>query len=169
MFTQANPDEAPAHVRRRLDPTEQIAVARRLHPAPLLLPGAIALVGFFVAVAVDTLTPARDGVLRDVVWLAWFLVLLYFGWKLASWWTDYLVVTNKRILVVGGLIAQTVNMMPLGKLTDMAYKRSAMGRLLGYGLFDFESAGQDQALRTIKYVPDVENVYLDICHLLFGS
>lgn len=156
-------------MRRHLDPTEQIAVARRLHPAPLVLPGAITLLGLFVAIGIDTLTPAKDGVMRDVVWVLWLVLALWFGYKFALWWNDFLIVTNKRILVASGLIAQTVNMMPLGKLTDMAYKRSAMGRILGYGLFDFESAGQDQALRTIKFVPDVENVYLDICHLLFGD
>ena len=31
-----------------------------------------------------------------------------------------------------------------------------------------ESAGQDQALRTITHLPDPDALYLEICDLLFG-
>ena len=41
-------------------------------------------------------------------------------------------------------------MMPLTKVTDMSFKRSFPGRLLGYGEFIVESAGQDQALRNVR-------------------
>ena len=45
-------------------------------------------------------------------------------------------------------------MMPLIKVTDMSYNRSVPGRILGYGRFVMESAGQDQALREVNWVPD---------------
>ena len=34
-------------------------------------------------------------------------------------------------------------MMPLAKVTDMSFQRSPIGRILGYGEFILESAGQD--------------------------
>ena len=41
-------------------------------------------------------------------------------------------------------------------------------RLLGYGEIVIESAGQDQALRRIRHLPDPDVLYLEICELLFG-
>ena len=58
-------------------------------------------------------------------------------------------------------------MMPLAKVTDMSFQRSAMGRLLGYGEFIVESAGQNQALRNVDRLPYPEQLYLEICGLIF--
>jgi hypothetical protein len=62
-----------------------------------------------------------------------------------------------------------VLMMPLKKVTDMSFERSALGRLLGYGKFILESAGQDQALTSVDHVPYPEQLYLEICRLIFPS
>ena len=58
-------------------------------------------------------------------------------------------------------------MMPLNKVTDMSFQRTFFGRLFGYGEFIIESAGQDQALRNIPYIPYPEQRYLAVCDLLF--
>ena len=58
-------------------------------------------------------------------------------------------------------------MMPLGKVTDMSFQRSLLGRMLGYGEFILESAGQDQALATVQYIPYPETLYLEVCSMLF--
>jgi len=60
-----------------------------------------------------------------------------------------------------------VNMMPLSKVTDMSFQRSATGRILGYGEFIVESAGQDQALRNVRFLPYPEQLYLEVCGLIF--
>ena len=60
-------------------------------------------------------------------------------------------------------------MMPLTKVTDMSFRRSFAGRLLGYGEFIVESAGQDQALRNVEFIPYPEQLYLLICGMLFPS
>jgi hypothetical protein len=57
--------------------------------------------------------------------------------------------------------------MPLTRVTDMSFRRSALGRLLGYGEFIIESAGQEQALRTINFLPYPEQLYLEVCGLVF--
>ena len=59
--------------------------------------------------------------------------------------------------------------MPLVKVTDMSFQRSATGRLFGYGEFILESAGQDQALRNVPFVPYPEQLYLEVCGLIFPS
>ena len=58
--------------------------------------------------------------------------------------------------------------MPMTKLTDMSYKRSTIGVLLGYGTFVLESAGQDQALSRIDFVPRPDQLFREISELLFG-
>ena len=59
-------------------------------------------------------------------------------------------------------------MMPLTKVTDMTYERSILGRLLGYGTFVLESAGQDQALSRIDHVPNSDENYRKIIAEIFG-
>jgi hypothetical protein len=54
------------------------------------------------------------------------------------------------------------------KVTDMSYSRPPVGRVLGYGEIVLESAGQDQALRRITFLPNPDDLYLEICELLFG-
>jgi CBS domain-containing protein len=100
------------------------------------------------------------------------VLLVVLGWsamQVGEWADRYFVLTNKRIVVIEGIITTTVRSMPVSRLTDMAYRRSGFGRLLGYGLFDVESAGQDQALKIMDYVPDPEYTNLQISHLLFAS
>jgi uncharacterized membrane protein YdbT with pleckstrin-like domain len=87
----------------------------------------------------------------------------------AEWSVDYFVVTSQRMLLTTGLITRKVAMMPLSKVTDMSFQRSLLGRMLGYGEFVMESAGQDQALRTVPFIPYPETLYLDVCQMIFPS
>lgn len=100
------------------------------------------------------------------------VLLVVLGWSLlqaGEWAVRFFVLTNKRIVVIEGIITTTVRSMPVSRLTDMAYRRSGVGRALNYGLFDVESAGQDQALKIMNYVPRPEYTNLQISHLLFAS
>jgi hypothetical protein len=71
------------------------------------------------------------------------------------------------MILVSGFVVRKVAMMPLTRVTDMSFRRSALGRLLGYGEFIIESAGQEQALRTINFLPYPEQLYLEVCGLVF--
>ncbi len=51
----------------------------------------------------------------------------------------------------------------------MRYERPFLGRILGYGTFILESAGQDQALREIDHLPIPDELYRDVCALLFAD
>ena len=51
----------------------------------------------------------------------------------------------------------------------MSYNRSVLGRLLGYGEFVLESAGQDQALRRVRFLPHPDALYEEICLEIFGA
>ena len=94
--------------------------------------------------------------------------LIYYGLRLAEWWMRHFIVTKRRVLLTSGVIVRTVTLLPLRRITDLTWQETLGGQLLGYGTFRFESAGQDQALRHLTYVPNAQQVYRDISALLFG-
>src|SRR6266568_2385245 len=135
----------PADIKKYLLPHERQVVTVRKHPAVLMGPISLTAAGLIVAAVLS-------------------YTLL---WNAAEWGVGYFVVTSTRMIQTTGLVTRRVDMMPLVKVTDMSFQRSAMGRLLGYGEFILESAGQDQALRTVTYIPYPEQLYLKVCELLF--
>ena len=159
-------DTAPASVNRYLLPHEHQVITVRMHPAMLLGPISLVLAGLVVA---GLLSSVAHGGALDLIWLAWGLLLLRLIWKVANWSVDYFVVTSQRMLLTTGLVTRKVAMMPLVKVTDMSFQRSSVGRLLGYGEFILESAGQDQAFRTVRFVPYPEQLYLEVCGLIFPN
>jgi uncharacterized membrane protein YdbT with pleckstrin-like domain len=154
-------------INKYLLPREVQVATVRQHPAVLIGPSALALGGLLVA-GVLTATVIH-GVLAAIMWIAWGLLFLRLVWKAANWSVDYFVVTTERLLLTRGFLTRRVNMMPLTKVTDMSFNRSFAGRMLGYGEFVVESAGQDQALRNVAYIPYPEQLYLLICGMLFPS
>ena len=110
-----------------------------------------------------------NGTLVTVVWLAWLALFVRMIWKTVNWAVDFFVVTSHRILLTSGVLTRKVAMMPLTKVTDMSFQRTFAGRMLGFGEFIVESAGQDQALRKIDHIPYPEQLYLEVCGMLFGA
>jgi uncharacterized membrane protein YdbT with pleckstrin-like domain len=95
--------------------------------------------------------------------------MLWFLWFVLDWYFEQLIVTNRRVLLVTGVLNRKVGVMPLIKVTDLTFDQPLNGRLLGYGTFIIESAGQDQALSRIAYVPRPLHRYRQISALLFGT
>jgi uncharacterized membrane protein YdbT with pleckstrin-like domain len=162
----ANP---PADVDRYLLPHEQEVITVRKHPAVLLAPVAWAVIGVVIAAVLSDTLLRHAPALTWIVWGIWGLVFLRFLWAAINWSVDYFVVTSHRFILTSGLFSRKVAMMPLVKVTDMTFQRSALGRLLGYGTFILESAGQDQALSTVDYIPYPEQLYLEVCALIFPN
>jgi Bacterial membrane flanked domain. len=161
-------DSAASSVNRFLLPHEQQHVMVRRHPAVLLRPVAEIFGGLILAGLLSKwLGDNNGGQAMLVVWWAWLLLLVRFVWKVADWSVDYFVVTSARMLLTSGLITRKVAMMPLSKVTDMSFQRTLLGRMLGYGSFILESAGQDQAFREVHYLPYPETLYLEVCQMIF--
>jgi hypothetical protein len=49
----------------------------------------------------------------------------------------------------------------------MKYEQSPLGRMLNYGTFVLESAGQEQALREIKHLPNPNELYLRVVEEMY--
>ena len=158
---------SPVAVNKYLLPREVQVATVRQHPAVLIFPSALTLAGLLLA-GVLSATYAR-GLINEIMWIAWGLLFLWLVWKGVNWSVDYFVVTSERLLLATGFLTRKVNMMPLTKVTDMSFQRTFPGRLLGYGEFIVESAGQDQALRRVRFIPYPEQLYLLICGMLFPS
>jgi len=156
-----------AAVDKYLLPREVRVATVRRHPAVLLAPSALA-VGGLLAAAVLSVTILRGHViLTGIVWAGWAVLMLQLIWKAVNWAVDYFVITSERILLTSGIFTRSVAMMPLAKVTDMSFHRSFAGRMLGFGEFVVESAGQDQALRRIDHIPYPEQLYLVVCGRIF--
>lgn len=154
-------------VEKYLLPAESVTVALRRHWIALAWPLAIMGLGLMIALALDIALPGSAELARDILWLVWALSLWWLGWAYVNWWSDRFVVTNKRVMLVHGLLRRNADMMPLGKVTDMRYERSVPGRVLGYGCFIMESAGQDQALSRVNFIGEPDWLYREVCALLF--
>ncbi|POM24506.1 Bacterial membrane flanked domain protein [Actinomadura rubteroloni] len=138
-------------------------IAVRKHPA-VLLPAASGAVGSLLACAAVS---AFTG-----FWLVWWLWLLSLGhlvWRVLGWSIDFFLVTEHRVMAVSGIFNRNVGMAPLSKVTDITLERTPLGRILGYGDFVLETAGQWQALKAVGYVPYPEQLYLEVSSVIFGA
>jgi membrane protein YdbS with pleckstrin-like domain len=171
MRAPSVPDVPSPISARYLFPTEKYRGEWRrhwVHLMPWYVIGTLAT--FIMGLASGMLTKweseSRDTALTVTV-VAWLLILGFVGWKILDWYMDRFILTNKRIMLIQGVITRSVAMMPLGRVTDMKYAQTPMGRMLNYGEFIIESAGQDQALRNVPHLPNPNELYLQMCEEMY--
>jgi uncharacterized membrane protein YdbT with pleckstrin-like domain len=162
-----NTDTVPASVNRFLLPHERQVITVHQHPAILIKPIFWVLIGLAIAGWLSNSVANGNGTVILILWILWGVLLLNLALRVWAWAVTYFVVTSQRFVLASGIVTRNVNMMPLAKVTDMTFQRSATGRLLGYGKFILESAGQDQALTNVDYLPYPEQLYLEVCGLIF--
>jgi len=166
---QTSSGGGPAAVSKYLLPREVQVATVRQHPAVLLASGGQALAGLLLAGLLSLTVFQHNHLLLAIVWIAWAVLLLRLIWKAINWAVDYFVITSQRLMLTTGLLTRKVAMMPMSKVTDMSFRRSFGGRLLGYGELIVESAGQNQALDRVPYIPYPEQLYLLVCGILFPA
>ena len=130
---------------------EVIADHVRKHLVCYLVPGLLVLLGLALWLWSLTLTEA-----------GWFPFLL--GAGLVVWGVvrglqrniDQFVVTDQKVFRVHGLLNRQEASMPLTRILDTTVYKPLHGRLLNFGHFTFESAAQEQGLREIRYVRNID-------------
>lgn len=152
---------------RYLAARERLVTMVHLHWAVLLR--AIAETFGVVVLAFASSVIFGSNIVSTLLWYLALFMILRLLWKVYDWYVERVMITDKRILKASGVITRSVQTMPLTKVTDLTYKRDPLGRLLGYGEFVVESAGQDQALSNIKYLPRPDRLYLTLCDMMFGG
>jgi uncharacterized membrane protein YdbT with pleckstrin-like domain len=162
MFAPRDPDEY-------LLPSEHRVIRVRRHWAFLAWDTFEAAALLTVCVIVSYLLPPQGWLIQNLLWYVALFVVLRYAYEVLSWWVERIVVTDQRVLMTTGVFTTKVLMMPISKVTDLTFKRTVAGRMLGYGTLIVESAGQVQALNYIDYLPSAERVFDAISDLIFGS
>lgn len=161
----SSPPDA-SEVARYLAPSERVILVHRRHGIVVAEPVATALGTLILLGWATTVFDNAPNVMNFLV-LVWLALLVRALWRLYDWRKDLFVATNARLLNIHGIVTRKVAMMPMTKVTDMSYIRSPMGKVLGWGTFVLESAGQDQALGTIRFVVDPDETYRLITAQIF--
>jgi membrane protein YdbS with pleckstrin-like domain len=162
MFARREPDDY-------LLESERKVIRVRRHWA-LLLVDILETVGLLAAaVLISFVLPLGWAIAQSVVWYLALLAIVRFAYKALEWWVEKILVSDRRFMIVSGVLTRRVTMMPLSKVTDVTYERTPLGRLLGYGSLVVESAGQVQGLDRIDFLPEPEQIYDAISRLIFGD
>lgn len=168
------PFEATARVARFLLPTERFRGEWRYHWIEVARSAAVAAVAVPLAtasMAVWAPTWIRlAGIAAIVVaGLAWC------GACALGWYPSRsLVITNKRLLVMRGIVRRKVFMVPLAQVVDMSYTQSPLGSLLNYGTFRLQGGGLQsrgdlvRSVRKIRNVPRPNELYLRVVKEMYG-
>ncbi|MFD2090415.1 PH domain-containing protein [Blastococcus deserti] len=162
------PPRASKDVEKYLLPDETAVVATRRHWAVLIEPTVKAL-PFLVAGGWLVLRDPENRVTSWAGLLVLLATLLYYALRVGEWWMRHFIVSTRRVLLTSGIIVRTVTLLPLRRITDLTWKETLLGQLLGYGTFRFESAGQQQALSQITFLPGADDLYRRVSALLFST
>ena len=147
--------------------SEAAVIEVRRHPVVLLKPFLAGVGAVIGAAFIGSVVSWDDGgdFIDTVVGLAAIFFVVRIFWKILLWWEDRLVVTDQRIIEVSGVFTRKVASIPIEKVTDMTYRRSIWGRMLGYGDLILETAGQAQALDEICFIPQPDHFYRTVTSL----
>lgn len=161
--------DVPRELDRYLLPTERIIFHVHRHWVVLLEPALTAIAGLMVLGFVTSRVDGNPAHLMDILVVAWLVLVLRLLWHVWEWHHEQFVATDKRLMLVHGFLTRKVDIMPMGALTDMRYDRTATGQVFGYGVYILESAGQDQALSKINFMPDPDKHYQEISAVIFAT
>ncbi|NUT33746.1 MAG: PH domain-containing protein [Hamadaea sp.] len=75
-----------------------------------------------------------------------------------SWPMRLLVLTNRRVMTVRGLLWRRVSAISLGDVTDIRFAQTPLGRVLNYGRLSFETGRL--RVRSAHHVPNPNELYL---------
>jgi uncharacterized membrane protein YdbT with pleckstrin-like domain len=162
------PSRARKDVRKYVLSGEELTVATRRHWAVLVEPTARWLPVLVLGGWLFLLDPEN----RVTTWLGALVALAalaVYALRVGEWWMRHFIVTNRRVLLTAGLVVRSVTLLPVRRITDLTWKETLFGNLLGYGTFRFESAGKLKALSEITYLPHAEELYRKVSRLLFTS
>ena len=148
-----------------LNEGESVVVDTRTHPKALLLP-IFALV-VFLAIGVLVQTQTDEGIVHKVVWvLAAIGILWFFVRRFLIWLTATYTITTRRLITRHGVITRRGHDIPLTRISDVAYEKDLVDRLLGCGtlvISDASTHGQ-VALPDIPQVEDVQRKLNELLH-----
>jgi uncharacterized membrane protein YdbT with pleckstrin-like domain len=153
-----------------LNEGETIVVDTRTHPKALLFP--LLMLVVFLAIGTFVQTQVDQ---KEVDWVVWGLVVLGAIWfvlrPVLIWLTATYTITTRRLITRHGVITRRGHDIPLTRISDVAYEKDLIDRLLGCGtlvISDASTHGQ-VALPDIPRVEDVQRKLNDLLHDLHDA
>ena len=148
-----------------LNPGEEIVVSTRTHPKVLLFP-ILALVVLLAAGVLFQKFVTDNGTALLIVWVV--IGLLAVWWVLRPvlvWLTASYTITNRRLITRHGVITRRGHDIPLGRVSDVAYERDLIDRVLGCGTLVISDASTNGQVM-IYDIPRVEETHRKLTQLL---
>jgi membrane protein YdbS with pleckstrin-like domain len=150
-----------------LNPGEEVVFDVRTHPKALILPllalVAALAVGAFLDKAVDDATTSL------VIWVIVLAAILWLSvWPFLNWLVAHYTVTNRRLITRHGVLTRRGHDIPLSRISDVAYEKDLIDRLLGCGtlvISDASTHGQ-VPLRDIPRVEERQRILNEVLHSL---
>lgn len=157
----------PYQVSKLLLPYEAVVLMTRRHPVSIAGPIAAVVAGFLVVLVLSATVARSASSAVAALWIGWIILLAWAVWKYTDWHRTYFVATENRLLLKTGVVRTRLAMLPLGKVTELLYDQSLPGRTLRFATFTFETAGPDQTMRNIAFIPYSDSLYLELMGLIF--
>jgi uncharacterized membrane protein YdbT with pleckstrin-like domain len=149
---------------RLLNDGESVVFSTRTHPKALLLPLLVLVVALALAAWLANVT---DGILVNGGWvLAGLLIAVFVLWPFLNWLASTYTVTTRRLITRHGVFTRTGHDIPLNRISDVAYERDLIDRVLGCGTLVISDASERGQV-ALPDVPHVEQLQLKLSDLLY--
>lgn len=140
-----------------LNPGEKILVSTRTHIKALF----VAMIIFVLLMAVGVVCQVYIDQ-QIVNWIIWGLIAVaVIRWVLVPvvlWLSASYTFTDRRLITRKGIFTRTGHDIPLSRISDIAYERGIIDRLLGCGTLVISDASTHGSV-TVHDIPDVEETY----------
>lgn len=153
-----------------LNEGESIVISTRTHPKALLFP-ILALV-VLLAIGVVVQNAVEQGTVTKAVWIVMAIGVVWFVIRpVLIWLTATYTITTRRLITRHGVITRKGHDIPLTRVSDVAYERDLIDRLLGCGtlvISDASTHGQ-VALPDIPRIEETHRKLQELLHSLHSD
>ncbi len=125
-------------MRTKLRKDEKLLFETRKHWFFLILPFVIALVLIVLSFYIYFTLEEKSNLYLAIPVLS----ILYFIYRYYSWKNDLWAVTNIRVIDESGVFTVNSKESPVDKINNVAYRQSVLGRILGYGNVQIQTAAE---------------------------
>jgi len=120
-----------------LSRNEKFVFLTRQHWIQLLPVAAVDLLIMAVLVAVKVIVTNLVDNSGGITWALLILLslfpIIHFSRRMAWWWNEQYIVTNRRVIQIEGVLDKSVIDSSLEKVNDVVLRQSFLGRLLNFG------------------------------------
>lgn len=154
--------------RKLLNDDESVVVSTRTHVKALIVPAVVLILLAAVAGFASTFASGAGGAepfLLALIWgVAALLALVWVVRPFLAWLTTTYTVTDQRLITRTGILTRRGHDIPITRISDVAYERGLVDRMLGCGTLLVAVASEQRV--ELHDIPQVEHVHLRIQDLL---